>query len=67
MGQTISTHPGPSDVGSETAIRASVDDDKQHRLKRITQSLIGLTTLPTVITRRPLHAMLRNWSRLTRR
>lgn len=50
MGQTISTHPGPSDVGSETAIRASVDDDKQQRLKRITQSIIGLPTLPTVIT-----------------
>lgn len=50
MGQTISTHPGPSDVGSEIAIRASVDDDKQQRLKRITQSIIGLPTLPTVIT-----------------
>jgi len=48
MGQTI-FHPEAHDVGSDT-LRASVDDDKQQRLKRITQSIIGLPTLPTVIT-----------------
>jgi putative nucleotidyltransferase with HDIG domain len=50
MGQTITTHAGAHDVSSESAIQVSVDDDKQQRLKRITQSIIGLPTLPTVIT-----------------